>query len=162
MRTGVTQDSIDRHRRREEIEAAMLRGVPVRTIAENYGLSKSAVQRHKDAMAARMAGAPIAQTTDADELIEQVLGLQEEAIGILGKAKREGNHKTALAAIKEARSTTELLAKMRGELQSGTTVNIVVSNQWIALRADLMHALQPYPEARVAVMHALENHEPSE
>lgn len=156
------QDSIDTHKRREEIEAAIARGVPVRTIAEDFGLSKSAVQRHKDAMVARMAGAPAAQSTDADELLERVLELQEEAIGILAKAKRAGDHRTALAAIKEARSTTELLAKMRGELQTGTTINITVSNAWIALRADLMRALQPHPEARVAVMHALENHEPSQ
>ena len=155
-------DTIDRHGRRDDVEAAIARGTPVRTIADEFGLSKSAVQRHKDAMVQRMASAPTAGSTNADELLAKVRSLQEEAEGILAKSKRAGDHKTALSAIKEARSNLELLAKMLGELQTGTTVNITVSNQWITLRADLMRALQPFPEARVAVMHALENHEPSE
>ncbi len=159
---SASQTTITTHPKRREVEEALARGMPVRQVAEAFRLSKSAVHRHKDRMVAEMAGAPTAANTNADDLLAKVRGLQSEAEGILAKSKSAGDHKTALLAIKEARSNLELLAKMLGELQTGTTVNITVSNQWIALRADLMGALQPFPEARVAVMHALENHEPSE
>lgn len=158
----MAQSSIERHNRRDEIEAAIARGTPVRSVAEGFGVSKSSVQRHKDAMVSKMAAAPTAGTTSADELLTKLRGLQSEAEGILARAKRDGNHRDALGAIKESRSIIELLAKMLGELQTGTTVNITVSHQWIALRADLMLALEPFPEARVSVMHALESHEPGD
>lgn len=153
------RSTVDHHRARQAIEEALARGTPVRLVAERFGLAKSSVQRHKERMARVMAGAPTAGETGADELLAKVRRLQGEAEAILEKSRRAGDDKTALAAIKEARSGLELLAKMVGELQTGTSVNITVSTQWIELRADLMTALEPFPEARVAVMHALEGHE---
>lgn len=155
---GQAVTTVTRHRKRAEIEAALAKGAPVRRIAARFGLSKSAAHRHKERMALEMAAAPSAKDTTAEELLGKLGSLQGEAEGILAKAKRDGNHRAALGAIKESRSIIELLARMLGELQTGTTVNITVSNQRIALRADLMMALAPYPEARVAVMHALEDH----
>lgn len=155
-------DSVDRHRSRDAIEAAIARGKSVRAIADQFGVSKSTIQRHKDRMAARMASAPSAEHTGSEELLAKVRNLHTEAEAILTKSKQAGDHKTALSAIREARSNLELLAKMLGELQSGTNVNVVVSNQWVELRADLIGALRPFPDALIAVMHALENHDPSD
>lgn len=156
------RSTVEEHQERAEIEVMLARGVPVRKIAEDFGLTKSAVHRHKARMVEQMAAAPTAKDTNADELLGKLRILQGEAEAILGKARKAGDHRNALAAIKESRSIVELLAKMLGEIQTGTTLNITISNQWIALRADLMTALEPYPEARVAVMHALEDHEPRE
>ncbi len=47
----------------------------------------------------------------------------------------------ALAAIREARETVELLAKMAGELRDGTTVNVLVNPQWLSIQAVLLEAL---------------------
>ena len=41
-----TQCTICRHPKREEIEDALVRRVPMRRIARRYGVSKSAVGRH--------------------------------------------------------------------------------------------------------------------
>ena len=154
--------TVTTHAKRQEIETALAKGAPVRQVADAFGLSKSAVHRHKERMVAELAGARSAKDTSADELLSKLRVLQGEAENILARAKKVGNHRDALGAIKESRAIVELLAKMFGEIQTGTTVNITVSNQWVALRADLMGALAPYPEARVAVMRALEGHEPSE
>lgn len=157
----AARSTVDRHKARQAIEESLARGVAVRVIAEQYGLAKSSVQRHKDRMVARMATAPNSGDTSADELLDRLRALQAEAEGVLAKAKRAGNYRDALGAIRESRAIVELLAKMHGELQVGTIVNITVSTQWIQLRADLMSALNPFPEARVAVLHALEPHEQS-
>jgi hypothetical protein len=45
----------------------------------------------------------------------------------------------------------ELLAKLIGELDERPQVNILVSPEWIAVRAALLEALTPHPEARAAV-----------
>jgi hypothetical protein len=45
----------------------------------------------------------------------------------------------------------ELLARLIGELDEKPQVNILVSPEWIAVRAAVLEALAPHPEARAAV-----------
>jgi hypothetical protein len=49
----------------------------------------------------------------------------------------------------------ELLAKLMGELQQEGTVSVLIAPEWLALRARLIEALGPYPEAREAVLRSL-------
>ena len=49
----------------------------------------------------------------------------------------------------------ELLAKLMGELDARPVVNLVVSPEWLQVRATLLMVLSPYPEARIAVAGAL-------
>ncbi len=46
-------------------------------------------------------------------------------------------------------------ARLLGELQDGTTVNLLVLPAWQELRTTILMALVPYPEARAAVAMAL-------
>lgn len=55
----------------------------------------------------------------------------------------------------QLQSSLELLAKLDGKLQQEGTTNIVISAQWLELRAVIIQALAPYPEARVAVSRVL-------
>ena len=91
----------------------------------------------------------------ADTLLEQVKTLQTRAISILDRADESGDLRTALSAIREARSNLELLGKLAGELQQEGTVNITVSPEWLTLRAVVIAALTPYPDAAQAVSRAL-------
>ena len=93
----------------------------------------------------------------ADSLLERLLVLHQETLAILDEA-RTGNAKDnalALRAIARAEKQLELQARLLGELQDGASVNIAVSPQWHVLRATVLQALIPYPEARVAVAEAL-------
>jgi hypothetical protein len=96
-----------------------------------------------------------AEMAHADDLLTQVRALQTRTETILSRAERKGELRTALAAIREARSNLELLGRLAGELQDGTTVNVLVSPQWITVRAALVEVLAPYPEARAAVTRRL-------
>ena len=165
------------HADREEIDAALVAQQPFRTIAERFGTSKTALVRHKqDHLPAHLAKAQqaheIAHATalenqahiqdkqdiaQADSLLERLLVLSRETLAILQEA-REGDSKDnalALKAIARAEKQIELQARLLGELQDGTSVNIVVSPQWHVLRTTILQALIPYPEARVAVAEAL-------
>jgi uncharacterized protein YjgD (DUF1641 family) len=91
------------------------------------------------------------EVAQADTLLEQVGDLQERALDILDKAEEAGELRTALGAIREARGNLELLAKLLGELDERPVTNILVSAEWVSVRTAMMEALDPYPQARVAV-----------
>ena len=51
----------------------------------------------------------------------------------------------------QLKGQTELLAKLLGELDERPQVNVLISPEWVNVRAALLAALLPYPEARLAV-----------
>lgn len=92
---------------------------------------------------------------DADNLLGQVADLQGQAQGIKDKAEAAGDLKTALQGIRELVRIVALLAKLRGELDERPVVNVLLSPQWLEVRAVLLQALTPYPDARQAAARAL-------
>jgi hypothetical protein len=92
----------------------------------------------------------------ADDLLDRVRHLQTHALDILERAEKAGDLKTALAAISQARGNLELLGKLAGELDERPVVNLNVSPEWLELRAVIVRALEPYSEARGAVLQAIE------
>jgi hypothetical protein len=93
----------------------------------------------------------------ADDLLDQVRHLQSHALGILDRAEKAGDLRTALAAISQARGNLELLGKLAGELDERPVVNLNISPQWLELRAVIVGALEPHPAAHRAVLRALES-----
>jgi hypothetical protein len=145
------------HPERAAIDQALVGGVPNLRLAQQYGLSESAVWRHKaehlpEALAQSGAAKEIAR---ADLLIQQVEGLRNKAVAILLRAEQAGELRTALYAIREARETLALLLEVEGRLDR-RPVNILIAPQWLELRAVLIQTLAPYPEARMAVVEALQ------
>jgi hypothetical protein len=49
----------------------------------------------------------------------------------------------------------ELLGKLVGKLQEGPTVNLLILPEWLTMRAIIMTALAPFPQAKLAVAAAL-------
>jgi hypothetical protein len=74
---------------------------------------------------------------------------------VLTKAENADDLRTAVAAIREARGCVELLGKLAGQLQDAPTVNLVLSPEWLSIQANILMALEPHPDARLAVAHAL-------
>ncbi len=91
----------------------------------------------------------------ADSLLDQVRSLQARAYGILDTAEGTGDLRTALGAIREARGNLELLAKLLGEPDDRPVVKFAVSAEWLELRAVIVAALEPHPEALRAVVGAM-------
>ena len=148
-------------RRRDEpaINLALLAGEPFRSIAERTGVSKSALVRHRIKCVPRdLAQARLSKkVAQSDLLLADVCRLQRRANSILSKAEMSGDLRTALAAIRELRGTIELLARVTGELQETTQVNVLVSPEYLELRTLILRTLAPYPEARMAIASALRN-----
>ena len=150
--------SICNHSERAEIDAALIADTPLRDISGHYGVSKSALSRHQsDHLPSNLTKAKDAhEAAHADGLLVQVKDLQTRALSILDQAEAAGDLRTALSAIREARGNLELLAKLLGELQQEGTINITVNPEWVELRAVIVQALAPHPEAAQAVKGALD------
>jgi hypothetical protein len=67
-----------------------------------------------------------------------------------------------LKAAGRLRDQLELLAKLVGELDDRPSINVLVAPEWLAVRAALLAALAPFPEARAAAAAALRSASGSE
>jgi len=145
------------HMERECIDSALVTGTPLRDIAGRHGISKSALERHKaEHLPTHLAKARGArEVARADDLLSEVRTLQARTLAILEAAEDAGEHRTALAAIAEARRNLELLGKLAGELDERPTVNVLVSAEWVEIRTVLLEALSPFPQASTAVARSL-------
>lgn len=148
-------DQIERH----GIDEALVSGAPYRSVAKRFGLSESAVYRHKsEHLPAHLLKAKEAEeAARADDLLDQVRNLQAHTLDILERAEEAGDLRIALAAISQARGNLELLGKLAGELDERPVVNLNISPEWLELRTVIVGALEPHPAAHTAVLRALES-----
>jgi len=130
-----------------------------RALATKCDVSEATIRRHKaNHLPALLAKAEEAkEVARADDLLSQVQNLQARTLAILQTAEAQDDLRTALAAIREARGNLELLGKLAGQLhdQEVKVAVLVQSPDWLALRAAILLALDPYPDARLAVAGAL-------
>ncbi len=145
--------SICTHPRREEIDKAIVAGVPFRKIAQDFGVSRSSVDRHQknghipEELAKATKAKEVAQ---ADTLLAQVTKLKERANKILDTAEKEGTREACMA-LREVRSIIELLAKVQGDLPDGPTVNItIIENQYNEFKTAIVGVMCPDCQRRLA------------
>ena len=138
------------HEQREAIDRALVAGETLAAIAALYCVSKDSVGRHKvKHLPASLALAKEAEeVAQADSLMEQVQYLQRKAMSILDRAEKAGDLRTALQAISAARGVLELLARITGEIETRTALNIVISPQWVELKGVILEVLAPHPEVQ--------------
>lgn len=151
--------SICTHSERDAIDKAILAGQSNRSIAVQYSVSHNAVQRHKENhLPEHLAKAQAAeQVTKADDLISDLQYLRQTAVDFLEQAKAEQDMRAAAPLISSAVKVIETLAELRGKLNRQAVINVTLSPVWMETRTVILTALQPYPEAREAVVHALED-----
>jgi hypothetical protein len=135
------------------IDLAIVNGMPNRRVAAQFKVSEQAVRRHQaDHLPTTLTQAQAAEeVAQADGLLGQLAMLQADARRIGKKAEDTGELRTALASIRELVRIVELTAKMIGELDERPQVNVLVAPEWLQVRAALLEALRPYPDARQAV-----------
>jgi hypothetical protein len=146
--------TICEHPEREAIDRALVGDSSNLSVSSLFGVSESAVRRHKaNHLPAKLVMAQAAEeVAQADDLLAQMQDLQRRTLAILEAAETTKQHRTALSAIREARGNLELLAKLLGELDERPQVNVLISP---TVQTAIIAALEPHPEARLAVASAL-------
>jgi hypothetical protein len=171
--------TVCQHAQRGEIDEVLLDGTAsIRSMGTRYAVSPWSLMRHAAAhMPALLADAHEEGLRElADTLLGHVRGhldrareLYDAAVEILEEQREvvDGKRRTkdapvALAAIRTATlalgresDLLELLGRVTGELRDDTRINVVVMPEWVELRARIVAALAPYPEALEAVRAAL-------
>lgn len=145
------------HKDIEEINKRLVSGESYRSIAKQFEASESAVYRHKESHIPELLSKSndIKEIVSADSLLTK---LEEEADFVRemrDSAKKGGDIELALKAVDRALKCIDLYAKVSGLIQEQPTVNIALNAEWIELRSTIIQALQPFPEARRAVIDAL-------
>lgn len=159
--------TVCRHDRREEIDIDVTRGLPLREIAQAYGVDHRAVDRHKkNHLSPALIATKKAQGgAHHRSLLERLESLAERCEGYLDDAEREYGEaapsnrdmRLILAAARELRGALEVYGKATGELNDRptTVVNVNTDPMIAQLQAIILGALEPYPEAAQAVAAAL-------
>ena len=118
--------SICEHLNRAAIDKALVtRSASMRDIAGHYGVSRSALSRHKANHLPRLVEAAKASeaaqaVTSGVALIDELNSLLNRALAILEAAEGSGQLRVALQAIREARETIKACAElaMAAELEA--------------------------------------------
>lgn len=73
----------------------------------------------------------------------------------LVETKHADPRELVLKTAARLQAQVELLAKLLGELAQEGAVTVVLMPEWVELRTTILAALTPFPDARLAVAHAL-------
>lgn len=169
---------------RQLIDTLCARGVSAKLIAErvnvSFGagttkkLSDSSIYRHRkhlpaaviESLQAKSLAAVLGKGVTLDELRAQesqnllahLIAYRAELDSDIGTARGNGDLRTVASLVGRRNHLLEVLARLLGELGITTVTNnvaLVASPDYLAMRSALMHALQPFPQARAAVADAL-------
>ncbi len=154
----------------EAIDSLLVAGVSYRRIQRLHGVTPSALSRHRKSHLSPSL-AVVTRATDAGTnaetgtetmpstgtVLRQLAGLLERTRRILDKAEADGRPQVALQAVREARQVLETSARVSGVLDERpvTVVNLAASPEWLQVRAVILRALGPHPQAQLDVAQAL-------
>ena len=158
------------HDQRASIEYDLARGVPPPIVARKYGVSRTAAYRLRRKLPAQLKAAKMAQRLRSGAELEELrisesnnilagLAMQRARLLLVQDIALEaGDVGKCVFASQAVMRNIELCGKFLGEFAQHsvqTTVSVLIQPQYLNLRASLLRALKPYPEAAAAVAAAL-------
>jgi hypothetical protein len=163
--------SVCGHPKLEEINKLLLDKPNFSTLSAIFGIGRKSLKNHllehipeellksQDAKEALQADNTFGEYQAAKARIE---ALQTRTYELLGKAEVAENHNACVGYIRETRGQEgelreqrKLLAELEGKLATQPQITIINNPQWVELRTLIITALEPYPEAREAVVHVI-------
>lgn len=163
------------HAKRHQLEVGLTYKVPVRALAARFGVSADALQRHSQRHLSPAVRAAILtaqkpsaidlealQASESEGLLSQLVMQRARLQGHSEMALDLGDVRAAVAVEGAITSNLTLVAKLLGQLVQHHEVkrtSILVSADYLQLRATIVSAVRPYPEAArtvAAALHALE------
>jgi hypothetical protein len=149
--------------RRDEFDRHAILGDPIAKIAQEFALSYDALYRHVKADHHIRDVTTIPTTSElatSGDILREITEHHKEAVRLKDLAEDNGDLKTAMLGLDKALKCLELVAKIQGQIQEQSISiyqqNVLINNpEWIELRTMIISALEPYPEAKEAVIHAV-------
>lgn len=106
--------TICQHAQRTEIDARLLLGTPLRTVAKEFSLKRSTLGRHLQRHVKQAGELALARATASysRHLRQHMEKIQEETLQIVTAAKAKGDLQLALQAVREARQNSDVMRKL--------------------------------------------------
>jgi len=139
------------------IDRELVAGKSLRDLSALFRVSEDSLARHRDAHISPV----VVRAQEAEDItrgldvVKQLKAINGVTMQILHEARQQKNPDVALKAVDRVQKQIELQAKLLGDLDERPVVNIVVTEEWLQLRAVIIRAMDPYPEAKQAVVLAL-------
>lgn len=154
------QCTVCAHKDLDEINKLLLCSDSYRDIARQFGLSKDALARHKESHIPEelLKSSNVQGIAKADSLLGQLKKAREKTLSLLDKAEAAADTRVygpPVAYLKEIREQIKLLAELEGRLASQPQITIINNPEWVELRTLIVTALDPFPEAKEAVVNAI-------
>jgi len=105
------------------------------------------VAEAKEGMAARL--------ETCATFLDQLQAVRDKAANLLDQAEASDDLRAAGTFLKELREQIRLMAELEGRIASQPQITLITSPEWVEVRSLVINALEPYPEAREAVVHAI-------
>jgi hypothetical protein len=92
-----------------------------------------------------------------DTYLQLVIGLQKKALDALEQQNAKEDPKSWAMVSREARGYVELMGKALDRIREAPPAQITIINnpEWVELRTLIIGALEPYPDARRAVVNVI-------
>ncbi len=152
--------------RHEKIDVEVAGGEPLAQVAKRHRVSVDAIKRHRtnhlspalvavslehvrEESARSAYDATVNRLETLIDRLEDLLAVAEDRKSLVGGAN----------IAREIRSSLELVARLRGELNDrpqNVTVNVLSTGEFASITARLIEALAPWPEARIAAADVLD------
>jgi transposase-like protein len=144
------QCKVCEHPERRLIDIAIGKGASLASLSRRHDLSEDALSRHR----AVHTDGKQEQGIDPGELLAALIENKRLAEELAATAEE---HKDRIAALREVRQSTDSIARLTGASSKANMKNLIPF--WSKLKVAILDALKPYPEARRAVLDALERAE---
>lgn len=152
--------SICKDSRIDEINSRLACDGKLAEISREFAVSEDALQRHKDKCIIKslIASPNTKDVINGDNLLDQLQKARDKAIELLDMAIAAGDTKVYGAPsnyLREIREQIKLWAELEGRLASQPQITIINNPEWIELRTKILVALDPYPQAKGALVRAI-------
>jgi flagellar biosynthesis chaperone FliJ len=150
---GYSEDALARHKANHlTIDLSEVKAAKEEARAE--ALEKVKAEELKDVKDEVQEGTA-ARLENAANFLDQLREIRNRAANLLDQAEASQNMRAAGTFLRELREQIRLMAELEGKISSQPTVNILVNPEWIQLRTVIIQALDPFPQAKEAVVNAI-------
>mgnify|MGYP001275838975 CR=1 FL=1 len=160
-RFGLSKTSVFRHKEShigtdlKDVREVMV-AAREEALAEIKGEVKArSLEEIKEEITAEARGATAARLESCATFLDQLREVRDKAAGLLDRAEASDDLRAAGVFLRELREQIRLMAELEGRIASAPQITIINNPEWVELRTVIIQALDGYPEAREAVVHAI-------
>lgn len=155
--TGYSESALKRHKSNhlgqdvQDIRAVMERA-RIEALEEAKAREKEVI---KEDIASEAAEGMAARLENAASFIDQLREVRDRAANLLDQAEASRDMRAAGTFLRELREQIRLWAELEGKISGQPQVTIINNPEWVEVRSLVINALEPFPQAKEAVVHAL-------